>query len=154
MPGTSLKYLHPVIDDFETICKSIAAAIPEEKRKKTSMNNIPKILRRFLKHLQEDVTNGYSVGFHHDRLLTITVRVKEMGIVKEKDTIRCGRGFRKKRIFCSKAMGYSFTIDAIGRFKRIYKYKFIPDKNMLKMLWNKLDNTDIAYDLIEKKWKK
>lgn len=143
-----------MVDSFNDICKSIAAAIPEEKRVKTSMKNIASILRKFMLYMQEDVVNGYSVGFHHDKLLTVTVRVEEMGIVREKDTRRCGSGITRKRIFCSKAMGYSFKIDAIGRFKRIYKYRFVPDKKMLDMLWDKLDNTDIAYDYIEKKWKK
>lgn len=137
----NLKYLHPVVDSFDDICKSIAAAIPEEKRTKTSMKNIPYILGRFFKHMWADVTDGYSVGFHIDRLFTVRVIVKEIGIIPKSE--------RRKRIFCSKAMGYSFEIDVIGRFRKLYKFKFTPDRRMLKMLWEKLDNTDIAYDLIK-----
>lgn len=154
MPRISLKYLHPVADHFKDICVSIEAAIPEEMRKKWSMKKIPLILKKFMIHMQEDVVNGYSVGFHHDKLLVITVRVEEMGIVKGKETRQQGAVTIRERIFCSKAMGYSFKIDVIGRLKKIYKFKFTPDRKMVRMLWDKLDNTDIAYELIEKKCKK
>lgn len=142
MPRINLKYLHQVVEKFKDICESIEAAIPAEERKKTRKVIVPLILAKFLKYMQEDVINGNSVGFHHDKLLVIGPKVEKMGIVPKED--------KRKKVFCSKAMDYSFGIDVTGRFKRIYRFRFIPDKKFLEKFWEKLDNTDIAYDMIEK----
>jgi len=131
-----------VADRFKDICKSIDAAIPARERRKTRTVLIPAILAKFLKYLQEDVTNGHNVGLHHDKLLVVGLKVEKMGIVPRKD--------KRKRVFCSKAMDYSFEIDVTGRLKRLYRFKFTPEKKFLALLWEKLDNTDIAYDLIKK----